>query len=198
MRIPLLITAALALARVPELQAQSRLIPLPDTLGANFSIADSARLTGTPEDYDAVLGVWHFSFQWRQPDGTFGASFTGHWTFRKRPGSRVVIEDQWRRDDADLPYDAGILTYRAYNPTRKLWEVQGTSTNNAEPWLPGVGWSDGGNRYLIQYYPGRTIIRFRYLAIEANRFLWRADMSPDGGVTWILDWWTMEVTRVGK
>jgi hypothetical protein len=186
------------LACATTLPAQTRIVPLPDTLGANFAIADSARRTGTPEDYDAVLGVWHFTFQWRRDDGTFSAPFTGHWTFRKRPGTRVVIEDQWRRDDATRPFESGTLTYRAYNPRRKLWEIQGTSTNSDEPWLPGVGWSDASSRYLVQYYPDRVIIRFRYLAIEANRFLWRADMSRDGGSTWVRDWWTMEVTRVGR
>ena len=188
----------LTLGCVGPLAAQGRVVPLPDTLGANFSIADSARRSGAPEDYDAVLGVWHFTFQWRQDDGTFGTPFTGHWTFRKRPGSRVVIEDQWRRDDPTRPFDSGTLTYRAYNPHRKLWEVQGTSTNNDAPWLPGIGWSDSTNRYLVQYYPDRVIIRFRYLGIEPNRFLWRADMSQDGGATWRRDWWTMEVTRVGR
>jgi len=190
--------AVLAAACVSTLGAQARVIPLPDTLGADFSIADSARRNGTPGDYDAVLGVWHFTFQWRQNDGTFGTPFTGHWSFRKRPGTRVVIEDQWRRDDATQPFESGILTYRAYNPHRKLWEVQGTSTNDDTPWLPGVGWSDAANRYLVQHYPDRTIIRFRYLAIEPNRFLWRADMSRDGGLTWTRDWWTMVVTRVGR
>jgi hypothetical protein len=183
---------------VAELPAQTRVVALPDTLGANFAIADSARRTGTPDDYDAVLGVWHFTFQWRQDDGTFGPPFTGHWVFRKRPGTRVVIEDQWRRDDPSRPFESGTLTYRAYNPRRKLWEVQGTSTNNDHPWLAGVGWSDSANRYLVQYYPERTIIRFRYLAIEPTRFLWRADMSPDGGTTWTRDWWTMEAVRVGR
>jgi hypothetical protein len=180
------------------LHSQSHVVPLPDTLGANFAIADSARLAGTPADYDAVLGVWHFTFQGRKPDGTYNPPFTGHWTFRKRPGSRVVIEDQWRRDNPDLPYDAGTVTYRAFNPARKLWEVQGTSTNNDAPWAPGVGWSDSGNRYLVQYYGGPRVMRFRYFAIDPNRFLWRADMSGDSGATWVRDAWVMEVTRVGR
>jgi hypothetical protein len=190
--------SVIATACATALPAQSRVIPLPDTLGANFSIADSARRTGMPNDYDAVLGVWHFTFQQRNGDGTYGAPFTGHWSFRKRAGARPVIEDQWRRDDPTQPFEAGTLTYRAYNPTRKLWEVQGTSTNNNAPWLPGVGWSDSTSRYLVQYYGSGTIIRFRYLAIEPNRFLWRADMSEDSGASWRRDFWTMEVTRVGR
>jgi hypothetical protein len=197
MRTPYLVPA-IAAAWATALPAQSRVIPLADTLGANFSIADSARRTGTPEDYDAVLGVWHFTFQQRNGDGTYGSPFTGHWTFRKRAGGRPVIEDHWRRDDPARPFEAGTLTYRAYNPTRKLWEVQGTSTNNNASWLPGVGWSDSTSRYLVQYYGTGTIMRFRYLAIEPNRFLWRADISSDGGATWTRDFWTMEVIRVGR
>jgi hypothetical protein len=118
MRARCLLTA-IAVAWPPTLPAQSRVVALPDTLGANFSIADSVRRTGTPADYDAMLGVWHFTFQYRQPDGTFAAPFTGHWSFRKRSGERPVIEDHWRPDNADRPFESGVLTYRAYNPKRR-------------------------------------------------------------------------------
>lgn len=182
----------------PALLAQGRTIPLPDTLGANFPLSDSASQTGTPEDYDAFLGVWHFTFQQRRADGSFSPPFNGHWSFRKRPGTRPVIEDQWRADNPNVAFEAGTLTYRSFNPARKQWEVQGTGTLNNAPWQPGIGWADATSRYLIQHHEPGTVLRFRYLAIEANRFLWRADFSRDNGTTWVRDWWTMEVRRVGR
>jgi hypothetical protein len=179
-------------------RAQARVVPLPDTLGANFPIADSARVNGTATDYDTLLGAWHFTFQQRRPDGTYGSPVTGHWTFRRIPGARPLIADHWRADDPATPFEAGILTYRAFNPQRRRWEVQGNSTNEPEQWQPGIGWSDAGHRYLVQYLAGSIIMRFSYLNIERDRFLWRADRSTDGGATWINDWWVMEVRRVGR
>lgn len=178
--------------------AQARVIPLPDTLGANFPISNSASVDGTPADYDTLLGVWHFTFQQRRPDGTYNPPFSGHWTFRKIPGARPIIADHWRANNPTLDFESGTVTYRIFNPRRKRWEVQGTSTNGPSGWQPGTGWSDPGNRYLVQYLGGSSIMRFRYLSIEADRFLWRADRSPDGGATWINDWWVMEVQRIGR
>ena len=62
----------------PAARAQGRAIPLPDTLGANFPLADSATKAGTPADYDALLGSWLFRFQFRRPDGVFEQPFPGH------------------------------------------------------------------------------------------------------------------------
>ena len=48
-----------------------REIPLPDTLGANFPISDSASKQGLPADNDAFVGVWEFRFQARNDNGAF-------------------------------------------------------------------------------------------------------------------------------
>jgi hypothetical protein len=177
--------------------AQTRVIQLPDSLGANFLIGDSATLKATPEDYDPLLGVWHFRFQQRRQDGSYEPAFTGHWTFRKRAGLRPVIEDYWRRDgDGNSPWESGTSTYRAFNPARGLWEIQGITTNGG-PWLWGLGWTDGTNKFLFQRHSATLIMRFKYHPVSGNQFAWRADMSADNGKTWNLDWWVMDVRRVG-
>ena len=62
---------------------------------------------------------------------------------------------------------------------------------------PGKSWSGGGNLYLVQHiFDG--MVRIRYFAIEADRFLWRADHSSDNGKTWVRDYWTMEANRIGR
>jgi ketosteroid isomerase-like protein len=38
-------------------------VPLPDTLGANFAIADSAKASGSSEDYDALDGTYRYAIQ---------------------------------------------------------------------------------------------------------------------------------------
>jgi hypothetical protein len=180
----------------PAASAQSRReIPLPDTLGANFAIADSATKSGTPKDYDALLGAWEFHFQVRKPDGSFFPAFRGHWSFEKKPGD-MLIEDRWRPDDPSQPAGAGTYTYRSFDPEQKIWRMLGTVSYGGEFAL-GLTWSDGSNRYAVQRY-GDAIMRIRYLAIEPDTFLWRADRSEDGGKTWLRDAWSMQATRIGR
>lgn len=188
-------TLVVTLVASRGLAQRAREIPLPDTLGANFSIADTATKAGTPEDYDAMIGFWQFRFQTRNADGSFNAAFPGHWSFEKKPGG-LLIEDRWRADNSSQPMGVGTYTYRAFHPQRKIWQMLGTHSLGGEFAL-GLTWSDGANRYAIQHY-GSAIMRIRYLAIEPNKFLWRADRTTDGGKTWLLDAWTMEATRIGR
>ena len=189
------ISIVATLAAHHALAQHPREIPLPDTLGANFSIADTATKIGTPADYDAFVGVWQFRFQARNQDISFNAAFPGHWSFEKKPGG-LLIEDRWRADDASQPMGAGTYTYRTFHPQRKVWQMLGTTSLGGEFAL-GLTWSNDTNRYAIQHY-GSTIMRIRYLAIQPDKFLWRADRSTDGGKTWLLDAWTMEATRIGR
>jgi len=173
----------------------AREIPLPDTLGANFSIADTATAPGSPADYDALLGFWEFRFQTRNPNGSFNPAFSGHWSFEKKPGG-MLIEDRWRGDNAQDPMGVGTYTYRTFDPAKKHWEMVGVGSG-CGAFEHGITWSDANNRYAVQHY-GPMIMRIRYLSIDANHFLWRGDQSVDGGKTWLLDAWTMEAKRIGR
>jgi hypothetical protein len=192
----LVVSALVALGIAPAASAQrGREIPLPDTVGANFSIADTATKAGAPGDYDALIGLWHFRFQIRKRDGTFIPAFTGHWTFEKKPGG-LLIEDRWRPDEPDSAMGLSLYTYRLFDPKRKLWQMIGAESSGGT-FSPGLTWSDATHRYAIQR-DETTITRIRYLAIEPNKFLWRADRSSDGGKTWLLDAMTMDASRIGK
>ncbi len=196
------VTITLALTSVSSAAAQNqqvtRAIQLPDTMGANFPAADSLTGTSGPGDYDFLIGTWSFTFQARRRDGGFTNPFPGHWVFtRKETGGKgVLLEDHWRPDDPKSTWDAGTWTYRAYNPSRKLWEMQGINTSNGA-WQPGTMWSMGDDRVLIEWY-GTMLVRFRYFAIEPDKFLWRADATFDRGKTWIRDYWTMEAHRISR
>lgn len=191
-----LLIAAPAVAQNKE--SVPRAIQMPDTLGANFAVTDTLTATSGPSDYDFLLGTWRFTFQNRRRDGTFAPTFTGHWVVTKKEtgGQGTLIEDHWRPDDPSSTWEAGTWTYRAYNPERKLWEMEGINTN-AGAWQPGLMWRVGDDRVLIEWY-GPMLVRFKYFAIEENKFLWRADATFDRGKTWIRDFWTMEVERVAK
>lgn len=170
-------------------------ILLPDTLGANFSIADSAKKAGTLADYDALLGTWEFRFQSRGQDGSYYPAFTGHWTFEKHPGGGL-IEDRWRPDDPSTPMAQSLYTYRTFDPERKVWQMIGSSSQGGEI-QPGLTWSDSAHRYAIQRNHG-VLSRIRYLSIGPDNFLWRADRSIDGGKTWLLDAGIMEAKRIAR
>ena len=198
----LTVSALVSILAAPLASAQNQPVPrairLPDTLGANFPITDTLSGKSEAGDYDFMVGAWRFTFQSRNRNGTFSEPFTGHWVFTKKQtdGQGVLIEDHWRPDDPTSTWEAGTWTYRAYNPQRKLWEMQGINTN-AGAWQAGLMWSAGKDRLLTEWY-GPMLVRFRYFAIEPDKFLWRADATFDRGKTWILDYWTMEVHRISR
>jgi Domain of unknown function (DUF4440) len=175
--------------------AAGRAIHLPDTLGANFAIGDSANKAGTLADYDALVGTWEFRFQVRDGEGRFLPPFTGHWTFDKKSGGGL-IEDHWRPDDPSNAMNVSPYTYRVFDAERKVWHMFGTWPGSGQI-QPGLTWSDGVSRFAIQRGEG-GLSRIRYLQIDANSFLWRADRSVDGGKTWLRDAGTMDAKRIAK
>lgn len=174
----------------------ARAIDHADTLGANFSVADSSKGKGAPTDWDFLHGMFQFRFQQRNPDGTFAQPFSGHWSGRRFNTTGAMIEDHWRPDVASRTWESGTWTYRVFDPRRQVWTIQGIEPDRGV-WQPGVTWSDDANRYVIQHN-GPILMRIRYFNITPTSFSWRADRSTDGGQTWIRDWWSMQVTRIGK
>jgi hypothetical protein len=194
--VSIFIVSVLALAAVPRpAGAQQALVPRPDTLGAAFDA--SAIGIATPGDYDFLIGRWSYRFQFRDPaSGAFGPVRQGTWTATRRADAPFVA-DEFTATSPDSPGSQGtILTYRAFNPARRVWEIQGVGTRRGS-WSPGVSWSDGTSRYLVQDHPARGLrVRIRYYSITPGRFLWRADGSRDGGRTWLRDVMLIEAVRV--
>ena len=189
------ISAALAFAA--PLTAQVRDVPTPDTLGANFK-HDSLG-TSTPTDFDFLDGKWNIRFQGRKNSSSreFSPAQEGTWSAH-RTHDGLVIEDEFSLYNPANGNRSLTLTYRVYNPQRKTWEIAGTSAKNGNPWAPGVCWSDGKDRYVVQTYgtgENALITRIRYYQITKDHFLWRADGSQDGGKTWIRDFWKIEADR---
>jgi len=194
MRIRRIVPAVLfAFPAVPAI-AQRAEIPRPDTLGANFD--HSAQGKGTPNDYDFLVGTWKFKYQARDPvTGDYSPPTAGEWTGEKQFGT--LFFDKFVRTTPNGP-NPPIMTYRVFNPAKSDWEVQGVAVGKGV-WQPGVSWSDGKDRFLVQDNPERkTLVRIRYYSIEPNHFLWRADGSRDGGKTWMRDVMLIEATRAGQ
>jgi hypothetical protein len=176
-----------ATAQVPD-------VPAPDTVGANFK-HDSVG-TATPTDFDFLDGKWNIRFQSRKSPTEFNPARAGTWSAH-RTHDGLVIEDEFSLVNADGSRTL-TLTYRVYNKARKTWEIAGVAAKEGSPWAPGVSWSDGKDRFVVQTYgtgPDALITRIRYYAVTRDHFLWRADGSTDGGKTWISDFWKIEANR---
>ena len=187
-----LIIGAVILAHAETTHAQQALITRPDTLGANFDHAKPG--AGTLADYDFLVGKWSFKYQARDSiTGTFSPVLSGEWT-----GSKLheqLFGDEWVILNAS-GRRAPIMTYRAFNAQKRVWEIQGVAVRRGV-WQPGMSWSDGKDRFVVQENPETKImVRIRYHSIEPNRFLWRADGSRDGGKTWMRDVMLLEATRI--
>jgi hypothetical protein len=186
---------ALALASVtPSAHAQRPVVPRRDTLGANFDHTKPG--TGTPSDFDFLIGKWSFNFQARDREHpeTYLPVSAGIWTGIKTH-ENLIVEDEFTRD-AGNGTRTMTVTYRVMNPQRKLWEIQGVGGRRGI-WLPGIAWSEGNERFLVQQYPDqKMLVRIRYYDITPAHFLWRADGSLDEGKTWIKDLWLIEAKRI--
>ena len=167
--------------------AQTRDVQTPDTLGAAFDAEAIGK--GTPNDYDFLVGKWRFRFQQMGESG-YRPPEDGIWTIRMVHDG-LVIEDVWRKEETDNP----TITYRIYDPVLERWNLQGFKPRTGT-WDPGVSWSDGAHRYVVQTFGGQVLARIRYYEIRPEAFRWRADGSLDGGETWIRDLWKMDATRV--
>jgi len=161
----------------------------PDTLGANFDATKTG--TATFEDYKYLEGSWTVKYQARNPvTGVYQPPLSGTWKgVRQQNG---IFQDDFELVD---PIRGRLIaTYRAFDPAKSLWTIQGIATGRGA-WQAGIGWSDGTNRYVVQDAPGGVKLRIKYYSITGDHFLWRADASNDGGKTWLLDTALMEATR---
>ena len=104
-------------------------VDLGDTRGADFDA--QAVGTATPVDFDFLVGTWSFQFQQQAEPNKYRPTQTGVWTVQKTHDGHIV-EDVWRLGTTTNP----TITYRVFNPSRKLWEIQGTKPERG-------GWDDG-------------------------------------------------------
>jgi hypothetical protein len=184
-------SALLLLVPVSVALSQGVEIPRPDTLGANFDHATPG--AATLADYDFLVGKWTTRYQQRDPaTGSYGPVVNGEWVGEKT--YETLFADQFRLNRPSGR--TATATYRVFNPARRVWEIQGVGVQRGV-WQPGVGWSDGKDRFVVQENPATNItLRIRYYAITKDRFQWRADGSQDGGKTWVRDVILIEATRV--
>ena len=172
--------------------AQGQDIALGDSRGASFAF-DSVGV-GTASDYDGLIGDWNIHFQSKISEKDYGPARSGTWTFKKSHDG-YMVEDEFSLVSPKTGSRSLTLTYRVFNSKKHVWEIEGVD-RGGDSWLPGTTWRDGADLLVVEQEPASPqIIRIRYFQISQNHFLWRADISSNGGKTWSLDSWKIEATR---
>jgi hypothetical protein len=189
-RCTLCVGALLCACLAADAHAQVADVPVPDTLGANFD-ADKPGTAG-PDAFDFLVGEWNFRFQSRGQNNAFNPARNGHWKVWKSHAG-MMVEDEWSQEPAPGRPRSVTVTYRAWNPGRKLWEMSGVVPGVGR-FEPGLAWGSGDERLLVQHY-GDYMVRIKYYQITPTHFLWRADGSNDAGKTWQKDVWKMEAQK---
>ena len=155
-------------------------VDLGDTRGADFDA--QAVGTATPADFDFLVGTWTFQFQQQAEPGKYRPTQTGVWTVQKTHDGHIV-EDVWRLGTTTNP----TITYRVFNPSRKLWEIQGTKPERGG-WDDGIAWSPGERavpgpalQFLGAVRPHQVLRHYRDELPLAGGRLERSGQDVDAG-----------------
>jgi hypothetical protein len=175
----------------------------PQTRSATAPASASGRDTRTQQelraDYDAhhrefdyLLGDWEFTQTRPSNDGA--VEFQGFWS-ATRSADGAIITDEFRIVDDSGRTMYVSTTLRSYSPIERRWNLVGIEPGAGVVHL-GTAWKEGSDMRIDQTF-GQTIWRIRYHDIQPSRFSWRADISRDGGKTWIENHRTIEARRIG-
>jgi len=157
-----------------------------DALGADGPAPDRA---GKMNLYGRFVGSWDLDVTHFAADGT-PRRRKGEWHFGWALEGRA-IQDVWivpprgaqRAGDAAANINSYGTTLRIFDPRIDAWHVQWFDpvTQNISQMIGRAEASD-----IVQdgmAADGR-LIRWRFLEIEANSFLWRGEISSDQGASW--------------
>src|SRR5262249_29905529 len=143
--------------------------------------------------FDGLLGNWTFVEELNLKDPSAPRTVKGAWTFFKA-GDGFMVNDEFRtfRDSGET-----ILlgeTYRAYDPERKVWELQFAQPGKTA-WQSGTSKVDGSD--LIDLTDsGDTTARARFYNISANHFSCDFEVYDSRTAQWTGKK-HVEATRVG-
>jgi hypothetical protein len=150
-------------------------------------------------DFDFLVGRWAVkhrrlkdrlanSQDWETFDGTTAASLY--------LGGQAIV------DDTVLNLPAGVyraITLRSYDPGTRQWSIwwlDSRRPGDLDPPLAGEFRDGVGTFFGDDTYEGRPIrVRFIWSDVTATSARWEQAFSPDGGLTWEVNW-VMDFTRV--
>ena len=157
--------------------------PFLDALGAEGPAADRA---GKMDLYGRFVGSWDLDVRQFSDDGRERRR-AGEWHFGWALEGRAV-QDVWivpkrgelRRGDAAANVDSYGTTLRVYDPDIDAWRIQWTDpvTRN---FLQMIGRAEGANIVQLGTRHDDHLLRWSFLEITPDSFLWRGEVSADNG-----------------
>ena len=151
------------------------------------------RIAEARSDFDYLLGEWQFTSKSRE----FGPG-KGVWTAVKLEGGSILDEYRVVGDSGETWYHS--VTLRSFNAPLNRWDLVSVETGSG---LMNAGWGQkvAGEMHIEQTLGTQTerpgLLRIRYYDIRPDAFSWTADISHDGGKTWVEKSIEIEARRIG-
>lgn len=154
--------------------------------------ADAALPPGREQDWAWLIGKWnvrHSKLRGRLVGSTIWDEFDGwvhNWPVMGGLGN---VDDNWLAAPGE-PYRAAAL--RAFDPKTGdwgIWWLDGRMPGTIDVPVRG-GFKDGVGTFLADdVWEGKRVkVRFRWSEITTHSARWEQAFSPDGGVSWEVNW----------
>jgi hypothetical protein len=157
-----------------------------DALGADGAAADRG---GKMDLYGRFIGSWDLDVTQFPGDGT-ARRRKGEWHFGWVLEGRA-IQDVWivplrgdlRHGDAAANVNSWGTTLRVYDPRIDAWQVQWIDPVT-QSFLQMIGRAEGDSIVQLGTRADGQLVRWSFADITKESFLWRGEISADGGVSW--------------
>lgn len=157
-----------------------------ETLSAAGPAADRA---AKMELYGWLVGSWDLDVS-EFPPGAAPRRRSGEWHFSWALEGRA-IQDVWivpkRGPEREGDPVAGNLrwgtTLRIYDPKLDAWHIQWNEPIHQVHWQM-IGRGEGADIVQLGQLPDGTKTRWSFREITGDSFLWRGELSSDGGKSW--------------
>ena len=144
---------------------------------------------GKMDLYGRFIGSWDLDVTQFPEDGAVRRR-KGEWHFGWVLEGRA-IQDVWivlprgelRHGDAAANVNSYGTTLRVYDPRSDAWHVQ-WSDPVTQSFLQMTGRAEGDDIVQLGTRADGQLVRWSFSEISENSFLWRGDISADGGVSW--------------
>ena len=157
-----------------------------DALGAAGPAEDRG---GNMDLYGWLIGSWDLDVVRYRDDGSLWRR-PGEWHFGwVREGRAIQVvwivppRGSGRQGDAADNANSCGTTLRTDDPKLDAWHIQWTDPVT-QAFFTMIGRREGGDIVQLGTIAGGNRLRWSFREIEPDAFLWRGEISADGGATW--------------
>lgn len=148
--------------------------------------------TSTPQDFDFFIGDWKVRHR-RLKERLLGCDEWEHFDGQCRMWP--LLAGSGNVDDSLLELPGGTyraLSMRTFDPATKqwaIWWVDGRRPHSLEPPVFGSFAEGVGEFYGDDQLRGQPIrVRYRWTNVDTPNPRWEQAFSPDGGLSWEVNW----------